>query len=124
MQPIVVYKSTHQRFLSPDLKQKNNLGQHTELCYTNEHVDIIIVHQVTLNKTKCSPSHYFEQDTRGNTVHHKSQASAQPPRYFELDKNHVTLHLSFYFEQDKHQCRQHCESFRCLKPNHFVTNCV
>ena len=32
--------------------QDTNLCQPTELCYTNEHVDIIIVHHVTSSKTQ------------------------------------------------------------------------
>ena len=39
---------------SPGLKQDTNLHQPTELCYTNEHVDIIIDHHITLSKIQSS----------------------------------------------------------------------
>ena len=87
--------------------------QPTEWTYTNKHVDVIIVHHVNLSKT---------ESTQSITLFWANQNQCGLPHYFGQDKNQRSP--SRYFEQSKHQCRQHCKSLRCLKPNHFVTNSV
>ena len=56
IQSLMLHKSTlpYQRCPLHDLKQDTNLCQSTELCYTNKHVDIIIVHHLTLSNTQSS----------------------------------------------------------------------
>ena len=56
IQSLMLHKSTlpYQRCPLHDLKQDTNLCQSTELCYTNKHVDIIIVHHLTLRNTQSS----------------------------------------------------------------------
>ena len=52
----MLHESTisHQRYPSPDMKQDTNMRQPIELCYTNQHVDIISVHLIDLSKTQKS----------------------------------------------------------------------